>query len=197
MNRNRIIITIGAMALLLAAGVPVSGQEAATNAAPRFDARSFQVISQRNIFNPNRRAFRPEAPRIQIQTATLNGTMSYEDQSYAFFGNRTVKPSDKIGDYKVAEITNNAVKLMDTSNQVFNLIVGMQLRKEGDGPWKVVGSGSDMSTTPSSSGTSDQTNETTSSTTTTYKGADEDVVKKLMAKRLAEEKGTTENAPDK
>jgi len=166
-----------------------------TNVNSRTDVRSFDVMQQRNIFNPNRRAFRPvvdRGPRVQIDSFKLNGTMTYEDKAYAFFDgtsgpfrNKTLGKADKIGGYTISEITNNAVKLMATSNQTVNLRVGMQMRRENNGPWKLIAGDIPAE---SSADSSDSTNGDSSTFSSSGSGAVDDVIKRLMQRRDQENK---------
>ncbi len=135
---------IAAMLLLLTAGRLAAQQ---TNSPSKLGFDSFQLISQRNIFDPTRRPrlITNEGPRHTYDYFTLSGTMSYEDKKYAFFEgsgsqykNRAFAPSESINGYKIAEIANNYVKLMAASNQPVNLSVGMQMKRTDNGPWTLV-----------------------------------------------------------
>ena len=186
MRRNISIVTL---ALALAAIRVIRAQDtnpASASALPT-GFQSFQIISQKNIFDPYRR------PRVGSTNSlpptyyfTLNGTMSYDDKSYAFFdgsgirGGRAFQPSDTINGYKIAEIADNYVKLMAASNQFVKLSVGMQMKRTGTGPWALVAS-PDLTAEPSSSeGGSDRPMESM------VGGADSDVMKRLMARRAQE-----------
>src|SRR4051794_18547376 len=87
MNRHTIIAAI--LILALNAGWVAAAEE--TNSVSTLDLRSFRIISERNIFNPNRSARSPrgETPRAQrapkIDTFALVGTLSYEKGRFAFF----------------------------------------------------------------------------------------------------------------
>jgi hypothetical protein len=194
---------IAIAAQLLAGGRPVAAQEPDSDTRPNFN--SFQIIEQNNIFNPYRRpAVRknsgPPPPRICY--FTLNGTMSYENKGYAFFdgtgGNRgkVFSPSDTINGYRIVEITNNTVKLAAASNQFVTLKVGMQMRKEDNGPWKLVASSRPASeSTAPDSGPADSAQASddnsgagadTAAPTPAVPGADADVIRRLMRRRAAE-----------
>ena len=82
-----------------------------------------------------------------------------------------------IAGYKIAEITANRVKLM-ADNQVVELGVGMQMRRQDAGEWQLAGraeSFSDSSATTVSAGKTDAA-----------EGAASDVLKKLMQQREQE-----------
>jgi hypothetical protein len=205
-----ILLFIAGAALFLAGGWPMAAQEANSASRPNFD--SFQVIDQNNIFNPYRRpAVRrnsgPPPPRIYY--FTLAGAMSYENKGYAFFNGTGVSrgkvfsPSDTINGYRIAEISNNTVKLAAASNQFIILKVGMQMRREDNGPWKLLASAqpsanaSSSDSAPSSddgagAGAGDDA-ATPTPPESTVPGADSDVIKRLMRRR-AEENGDTNSS---
>ena len=184
-------ISILILALLTASVRLARAQDTNSMAAsaPVTGFQSFQIISQKNIFDPYRR------PRVGSTIAppptyyfTLNGTMSYEDKSYAFFNGSGIRtsqafqPSDSINGYKIAEIANNYVKLMASSNQFVKLSVGMQMKRVGTGPWTLVAS-PDPTAEPASSSSEDSSDHAVMST---VGGADSDVMKRLMARRAQE-----------
>jgi hypothetical protein len=198
MKRN--IIHIAILTLLLAGGRRVVAQE--TNTAPKLDFQSFKIISQRNIFNPNRRANMPNADivrpkQVQIDFFTLNGTMSYEDRHYAFFEGtssqyrKVLAPSDIIAGYKISEIGDDHVMLAASSNQVINLRVGMQMKRQDGGPWSLVASAEPVV----DSGTTATTDQTPDSTpgASAPSSAESDVIKRLMQKREQETKDPNES----
>ena len=191
MTRN---ISILILALALAAARTVRAQDSNSGAAsaPQTGFESFQIIAQKNIFDPFRR------PRVGSVSAapptyyfTLNGTMSYEDKSYAFFdgsgirGGRAFQPSDSINGYKIAEIADNYVKLMASSNQFVKLSVGMQMKRTANGPWALV-ERPDPTAEPASSSSEGGSDH---AAMPMVGGADSDVMKRLMARRAQEEKG--------
>ena len=75
------------LVLLLATGL--IGRPQSTNAVARPDYQSFKIITDRNIFDPNRssRSSRrtEEAKPARVESFALVGTMSYENGTYAFF----------------------------------------------------------------------------------------------------------------
>jgi hypothetical protein len=139
---------------ILLSAVVCHGAEATNNAPSRLDFPSFHLISERNIFNANRYVRRAgEAPRrvepdrryTRTESFALVGTMSYEKGRFAFFEgsssqfNQVLKVSDVIGGFKIAEVTPNSVKLEPTStnSQPVELPVGMQLKRQDEGEWKL------------------------------------------------------------
>ena len=192
------------MVMSLAGVWPAAAQD--TNADSRPDFSSFQVIERNNIFDPSRRPrINKGPPPPRVYSFTLNGTMTYENKGYAFFDGNSVSrgkafaPADTINGYKIAEITNNTVKLAAASNQFITLKVGMQMRKEENGPWKLVSS-SQYSPDLTSSGSADTTSgdasgDSASAPTpiSSASGADASVIARLMRRR-AQENGDTNSA---
>jgi hypothetical protein len=187
-TRN-IFILILALGMAAARMAQAQQTNSAAAAAPQTGFESFQIISQKNIFDPFRR------PRVGSTTAppptyyfTLTGTMSYEDKSYAFFdgtgisGGRAFQPAETINGYKIAEIANNYVKLMASSNQFLKLSVGMQMKRTGTGPWALV-ERPDLTAEPASSSSEVGSDH---AVMPMVGGADSDVMKRLMARRAQE-----------
>ena len=203
---------IATVVMSLGGARPAAAQDASANTRPDFS--SFQVIERNNIFNPSRRPPRPDRqshPEVRVYSFTLNGTMTYENKGYAFFNGNGVNRgnvfglSDTINGYKIAEITNNTVKLAASSNQFITLKVGMQMRKVENGPWKLMNSSvmglseppSDSSSSSSAESNSDDNSggaTAASAPSSTAPGADADVIARLM-KRRHQENGDTNSAP--
>lgn len=210
---NRILLTTLLMALAgaMTARAQDSDSNTSTNSASSSSSRpsfeNFQVIERNNIFNPYRTPPRgSQKPLPKVYSFTLNGIMTYENRGYAFFdGNagsrgKALSPSETINGYRIAEITNNTVKLAAASNQFITLHVGMQMRREENGPWKLVpSSAAAMETTPSSSssdaGADDNSggDSASSAPVSMTPGRDADVIRKLMMRRRAEN-GDTNSA---
>jgi hypothetical protein len=133
--------------LLLPAGL--SGAQS-TNAPGQLSFDSFRVISDRNIFNPNRtvrgatRAPTPTRtaarPVARVEAISLVGIMAYEKGYFAFFDGsggdyaKVLQTGGRIGEYTVTQVTTTNVKLA-TGTNVVDLKVGMQLRREDEGDW--------------------------------------------------------------
>jgi hypothetical protein len=137
--------------LFVPAGAPAQANPPnQTRRSNRLDYAWFQLIQERNIFNPNRfprsgRGGRREIRRpVRTDSFTLVGTMSYEKGLVAFFDGssyefrKALKPEDTLAGFKIAEIGLNQVKLAGKSNQ-FELRVGAQMRREDEGEWTLGG----------------------------------------------------------
>jgi hypothetical protein len=130
-------------ALVIAGGFTARAQE--TNLVSATDFSSFQVISERNIFNPNRTARhkRGNRPQPVADAFSLVGTMSYAKGTFAFFDGtssdyrKVVQNAGTIAGYKVTDITPTAVKLASGDKQLV-MKVGTQMRREEKGSWQVV-----------------------------------------------------------
>jgi len=154
----------------------------------RLDYSAFRIIVERNIFDPNRYPRQAGGPRPAPKTVdslTLVGTMTYEKGTFAFFDGtssdykKALKLNDVIAGYRVTNIAPNGVQLAAGTNAL-DLGVGMQLRREENGPWMLSGqSGSYTATTTSTS-----TNSVASTgPDAASSGAESDVIKRLMQRR--------------
>jgi hypothetical protein len=169
---------------------------AGTNNGPVvLDYASFQLIVDRNIFDPNRFPHGPgvrvrQAPR-SVDYVTLVGTMSYEKGTFAFFDGtssdykKVLKLTDSIAGYKVTTIAPNAVKLASGTNEL-ELSVGAQLRREEDGPWLLSSQSTAYAATPASSSTNAAATTTAAGSDPTSGSAESDIIKRLMQKREKE-----------
>lgn len=123
-----------------------------------------------------------------MDSLTLVGTMSYERGSFAFFDGssfeykKALKLTDVIAGYKVAHIASNGVKLAAGTNEL-ELHVGMQLRREEDGPWLLSGQGGSYSVPlpPTSTNAAASTGPDAASG-----AAESDIIKKLRQRREQE-----------
>ena len=147
---------------------------------------AFRMITERNIFDPNRVPHRPgvqSRPSKTIESFALVGVMSYEKGTFAFFDGtsseyrKALKAADTIAGFKLTSIGNNVVSLVAGTNHV-DLRVGMQLRREEGHDWapgpqaeSYAAASSSTSSTPSGTGAG---------------GFDNDILEKLRKKREQE-----------
>jgi len=125
---------------LLAAVFPAAAQP--TNGT---DFASFQIIAQRNIFDPNR------VPRTHYASAStaraadsfsFAGTMSYARGNFAFFDGtspdlrKVLELNGDIAGFKLTALTPKSATLSSGTNEMV-LPVGTQVRRDDDGHWKV------------------------------------------------------------
>ena len=178
--------------LLLLQGMFVHAQ--ATNSVPRPSARpaagpdfsSFKILTERNIFDPNRsgrsaRGSGTPARQPKVQTFALVGVLTSDKGRVAFFDGsspdykKAVNVAGTIASYKVKEIAPNYVKL-DLDGKETRLAVGMQMRREDEGEWRPM-SGPMASLSPTPTAPAEGAGPA---------GEDNDVLRKLMQKREQE-----------
>ncbi|HEY3763360.1 MAG TPA: hypothetical protein VGN23_16565 [Verrucomicrobiae bacterium] len=123
------------------------------------DFSAFQLIPQRNIFNPSRFPNEQVNYRQQNQAPpefTLVGTMSYRKGMFAFFNGsdteyqKSVQEGGTIAGFTVKNISMNSVMLLST-NLSTNMMVGQAMQQEGEG-WALNDNG--MTYSESSGGSS-------------------------------------------
>lgn len=128
----------------LLAGLRLSAAEAKPVAADSFEA--FRLITDRNIFDPNRiarsrRAAEEAPPRSDILSVV--GTMNYSKGLFAFFDGsapayrQVLREGQTIADYTVTHIDQQSVEL-SRNGQKLTLVIGAQLRRPPGGEWAVV-----------------------------------------------------------
>jgi hypothetical protein len=181
------ILCVGAV-LVMAGSVAASGQE--TNAPSRTNYSFFQVIADRNIFNPDRYSRQARSRREQREAPAdafaLVGTMSYQKGQFAFFDGtseayrKVLERDGVIAGYKVTEITPNAVKL-EAANKRVELKVGTQMRHEG-ATWQLVA----QTELPVETVDNSESSAPASSAESGSGGEVNDVLKKLMQRREQE-----------
>lgn len=112
--------------------------------------QNFKIITQRNIFDPNRRAGSGERGRridpnrlARADGFSLVGTLLDKRGEFAFFSGsdskykKVLKVDGTIADYKVTEVTPDYVELETNGNQI-KMSVGMQMKKLDAGEWQLV-----------------------------------------------------------
>jgi hypothetical protein len=153
-------------------------------AKPDFSA--FKIITERNVFDPNRVPHRPgfQPKPKTVESFALVGVMTYEKGTFAFFDGtssdyrKALKAADTIAGFKLTNIEDNAVKLILGTNQV-DLRVGMQLRREEAGDW-VPSSQTDAYAAPAASATASTQSPAGAG------GGESDVLERLRKKREQE-----------
>jgi hypothetical protein len=139
----------GGLALLtllgLAAPAATPPPAAETNRVDLKDFSAFKLVTDRNIFDPNRRGpvvYTPRPERTVVDSFALTGTMSYSNVLLAFFDgsksdyHKALKTSEQIAGHALTEIGHDKVKLASGTN-LMELKVGMELRRSPDGRWTV------------------------------------------------------------
>lgn len=168
---------------------------APTNGRPAFT--NFSVILKNNIFDPYRhpnfiRAERQYTRTVSVESFSLCGTASYGTDLFAVFDgsssqyHKDVRVADSIATYKVTAIAPDMVTLVTGTNTV-ELRVGMQMRREENGPWTM----SEASSHPEglASTTASSASSAAGSATNVdppMSGPDSEVLKRLMKAREQE-----------
>ena len=132
---------------LTAVWSPALGQDEGGARAPAFE--SFQLIFDRNIFDPNRREKRPEreapppTPRpTRTREILLIGTIIYERGAFAFFEgtereyNTAMHVGEEIAGYQIVTIDTSKIVLQKEGQQV-DLQIGLGLSKQDEEEWKI------------------------------------------------------------
>jgi len=136
------------LALGLAAFWPAPAAGAAEGRA-RPDLASFRLVTERNIFNASRTGGGSEASRetrrpARVDAFGLVGVMSYAKGTFAFFDGsgsdyrKALQPGGAIAGFELLEILSSAVRLQHgTNSPALELRLGMQMRREEQGEWKL------------------------------------------------------------
>jgi hypothetical protein len=183
---------LAALGALLANDRPAAAQT--TNAPAITNYSSFQIIVDRNIFDPNRYAHtsrsRGRSTSPSVPPFSLVGTMSSRQGMLAFFdGNdsdyrKVLSPGGVIAGYQVAEITLHGVKLASTNTPV-TMKVGAQMRQAVKGEWQLAESGELPAATAANEAPA--TDETPAAGAASGSASEpNDVLKKLMQHREQE-----------
>jgi hypothetical protein len=139
---------LGRLCLLAASmltGALLGAAQESDSGAPK-EFSFFKLITDRNIFDPNRRppvAHNVEPVRKVVDSFGLYGTMSYDTKGpFAVFSgthseyHQVLEKGGSIAGYTVDNIGHDLVQLSAGTNSV-ELRVGMQMRRSDDGTWSV------------------------------------------------------------
>lgn len=187
-----------------------SGASASTNGPSKSEYAYFQLVNDRNIFNPARVPNRPDRPRStetrrtpKVESLSLVGTLRYEKGIFAFFDGtssefrKALKPGDTVGGHRILSVTDSTVRLV-VKDAAVDLKVGSQLRREDEGDWTLAsgvtlgpssGGSSSSGSTPSSSASSNSSSTpSTASASGSSGGGAEDILRRLRERRAQETK---------
>lgn len=131
---------VGLIAALIAGGLGIGGLHAADD-SKGFDA--FRLVRTRNVFDPDRRATRVEAPPtrsgpapVRMNSISVTGTMVADGKALVFFSgslpeySKVIPVGGMIADFKVTGITSAQVELDRAGKQIV-VGVGKQVPLEG------------------------------------------------------------------
>lgn len=171
--------------------------------ATRVDFNTFRLVTERNIFNASRSGSYSRSPRetrrpTRVDSLGLVGTMDYEKGTLAFFDGsssdyrKALKQDASIAGWKLASVSMKGVELTDGTNH-FQLKVGMGLRREEEGEWKLNESGDFASGSGGSSGgsgfsaSSSGSSSSSSHAAAPPSGDQAEMLRKLMERRAKED----------
>jgi hypothetical protein len=133
--------------------VPAAGRTAVeiprsdSSVAPTIAFETFRLISDRNIFNPNRTGRRDrtvEEKPARVDVIALVGTMDSDRGLRAFFDGsennfrKALRVGDSVDKFKVTRISPQAVEL-ERDGKALSVRVGQQLRRPEGADWNLVG----------------------------------------------------------
>lgn len=184
---------VAGAALTVLAGALCAGAQS-TNDSSNGDFSSFQIIVQRNIFDPNR--YPHESHHREsfhgVPTFSLAGTMSYRKGMFAFFSGtsseyqKALQEGGTIAGYTVKKITLDGVQLENAGKEI-ELNVGSAMQQEGDG-WKLSAGEWDSSASPDTTSENQGSQAAPEpSATLPSSGAANDALKRMMERRAQEE----------
>ena len=120
---------------------------------------SFKLVSERNIFDPNRRSQADrivrQAPEVppKIESFSLIGALLHEETgTNAFFAgtesqyNTVLSPGESIAGHTIIQLVPDSVRLEANGNTI-NLSTGMQMKRVDEGSWQLI-AGSANSSSP-------------------------------------------------
>jgi hypothetical protein len=118
-----------------------------SSVAPSVPFEAFRILSDRNIFNPNRtgrreRVIEEQPPRVDV--ISLVGTMESDRGLRAFFDGsdsgyrKAVRVGESVDAFKVTQIAPNVVDL-ERDGKTVSVRVGQQLRRPEGLEWSLVG----------------------------------------------------------
>jgi len=125
----------------------VAPARAESSVAPSASFDTFRLVSDRNIFNPNRtgRRDRPaEETPPRVDVISVVGTMESDRGLRAFFDGsdtsyrRAVRVGESVDKFKVTQISPNVVDL-ERDGKNLSVRVGQQLRRPEGADWDLVG----------------------------------------------------------
>jgi hypothetical protein len=175
-----------------------SSKGPSTNGPAMTDYAYFQVVNDRNIFNPSRVPNRPDRPRSteerrqpKVESISLVGTLRYDKGVLAFFDGsspdfkKALKQGDSISTHRILSVTDTTVRLV-VKDAPIDLKVGSQLRREDEGPWSLAQGTTTSGSSASTSSTSSSSPSASSTESSSSSSPSNDILKRLMERRAKE-----------
>lgn len=201
----RTAVTIPILLLVWSLGFEADAQRTSnasgsskTSALPASSSKPFEILNQRNIFDPTRKPFvdqparTPEPPR-KADNISLVGVFIGNDKELAIFessvrgASGTYSEGDAIGGLKILSVGTEHVLLQD-GQRTLDLPVGLALSRRENEAWRLLGGGGSV-TVASENETPGASADATSGTAVTPPPAPagmSDIVKKMMERRQKE-----------
>lgn len=166
-----------------------------TNRIPQTNFAHFHILTERNIFNPNRSAksSRGEGETkkpVKVEAFQLVGVMSYAKGDFAFFEGsgsefrKVLQKDGRIAGYQVTELGSGQVKLVAADQKATLLRVGGQMRRKDEGPWELAEEGAAMPA--SSTGTAVSGSGDAAAPAASSSGGADSILERLRRKREQE-----------
>ena len=169
------------------------------NTSSAVSLQNFKIITQRNIFDPNRRAGSGERGRridpnrlARADGFSLVGTLLDKRGEFAFFSGsdskykKVLKVNGIIADYKVTEVTPDYVELESNSSNQVKMTVGMQMKKLDAGEWQLVDGTVALTKVSDTAASETKDTETSDSGPSTGSSSADTILKKLLQQREKE-----------
>ncbi len=195
---DRLAWLVPAFAAALSCLPAAVGAVDTSNTSSAVSLQNFKIITQRNIFDPNRQADSGERGRridpnrlARAEGFSLVGTLLDKRGEFAFFSGsdskykKVLKVAGTIADYKVTEVAPDHVELENNGTQV-KMTVGMQMKKLDAGEWQLVDGTVALAKVSETSASETKDTETSNDGPSTGNSSADAVLKKLMQQREKE-----------
>lgn len=145
------VLALGLLALTASAAdkrrnaSPPAAPTAVGAIAPNIGFDAFQIVVERNIFNPNRSSrtrAAPEEKPVRTDELSLVGVVQYDGDRIAVFEGteaafrKGVREGESVADFRVTRIAADGIELAHNDRQLA-IKVAQQLRRPEGGEWKV------------------------------------------------------------
>ena len=153
LHLNFVFLAVTGAVLLLTA------LDSAAQSTNGLDFTSFQIIGQRNIFDPNRVPHRRSTASSAhvVDSFSFVGTMSYAKGTFAFFDGtspdfrKVLERDGTIADFKITAINPKSVTLLAGTNETV-LPLGTRMSRDDNGHWAVSAESASYASAAGSSG---------------------------------------------
>jgi hypothetical protein len=192
-------LALAAALCCLPNGVFAANSNNTSNASSAASLQNFKIITQRNIFDPNRRAGSGERGRridpnrlARAEGFSLVGTLLDKRGEFAFFSGsdskykKVLKVAGIIADYKVTEVAPDYVELESNGSNQVKMTVGMQMKKLDAGEWQLVDGTVALAIVSETTASETKDSETSDDAPSTGSSSADAVLKRLMQAREKE-----------